>query len=177
MRIAALAALLAVGGCAAPADRINGGEAVLPAGESSGTFLDRVSSLKNVTENDALRGALLLADGKDEAANFAARVERARTLGLVGAGWSFQADRPITKGRLAYIVYQACKTRGGITLWLFGPSQRYCLLELQYQGMISGGLACTPITGLEYVAIITRADTYIQTGGIPDLIQSSSGVP
>jgi hypothetical protein len=77
-----------------------------------------------------------------------------------------EADRPITKGRVAYMTYQACGFKGGLTLLLTGPSQRYCLKELQYKGLMSHGVTYNTVTGMEYLAILGRIDEFRQTGDV-----------
>jgi len=172
-RTAALAAVLTAGlaGCESPG--ITGGEAALPADERSPGFIDRISSQKNVSENDAFRGMLMLLDGEDAAATFEARVQALQERDVLPAEWAFQADRPLTRGRLAYMVHQACDVPGGVTLTLLGPTQRYCLRELQYRGFVGDGALYTPISGMEYVAVMKRADTYRRTGELPTIIKTT----
>jgi len=160
-------------GCEGGSGRIEGAELALPMDENSPSYLDRVSSMEAVPENDALRGLLMLIDGKDDCENFRQRVEKLRARRIIPPSWNCQADRPITKGRLAYMLYQACGIRGGATLTLAGPSRRYCLKELQYQGFMSSGMTNTEVTGLEFVAALTRCDTFLQTGELPELISST----
>ena len=152
-------------------------QAELPGQETSPAFLDRVASTPTVTENDALRGVLMLLDGKDDSESFAQRAEALKARRIVDPAWDFAADRAMTKGRLAYMLYLACKVPGGLTLTLTGPSQRYCLRELQFIGMMSSGATYADVTGLEFVAAITRADTYIQTGELPDLMLTAGQQP
>ena len=168
MYLAAVAA--ALGGCAGQAGVIVSPAATLPANESAAAFLDRVSSVSQVSENDAIRGVLLLVDGKDNAASFEDRVGLLQRKAIAPSGWDFDADKPITRGKLAYMIYKSCQVPGGATLTLFGPSQWYCLKELQYQGFFSPGPALSPVTGMEYVAVINRADSYLATGEIPDIL-------
>jgi len=159
-------ALVLLAGCQAGGS-IAAGESTLPPGEDSAAFFDRLSSQENVSENDAVRGLLYFVDGKDEAESFTQRVESLRGRGLVSDAWSFDADRPLTRGKLAYMIYQACDIPGGVTLLLTGPSQRYCLRELQYQGFVPPGSGWGPVSGIEYVSVLSRAAAYQETGEIP----------
>jgi hypothetical protein len=172
-RIIALAAVAslgaAAGGCSGP-PRITMGEAVLPEDEGSPGFLDRVASLEVVSENDAMRGMLLLMDGQDPATEFSQRVGMLIEREVVPSIWDFQANRPLTKGRLAYMVHQACDAPEGLILAVAGPSERYCLRELQYRGMMSQGFVTTQVSGMEFVAVLTRADSYRRTGALPEVI-------
>lgn len=173
--LAAAAILAGVAGCSPQALRIEGPEAKLPADEGSPGFLDRVSSQAMVSENDAFRGVLMLLDGQDKAETFQQRVNGLAAKDVLPGCWSYAAARPITRGKLAYMVCQACKVRGGVVMHLTGPSQRYCLRELQYLRMMSGGSAIGRISGLEYVAVLSRADIYVRTGDLPVIMETAGG--
>jgi hypothetical protein len=168
------AGLLALAGCGQQAGHIAQADAALPKDETSPAFLDRVASRPAVCENDAFRGILLLLEEADPAETFQQRVQELIDRQVLPADWDFAADRPITKGKLAYMLYQACNIRGGVTLTLVGPCQRYCLKELQFMGMLSAGLPGTEVTGLEFVAALNRADTYRQTGELPPIMASAT---
>jgi len=157
-------------GCSRGGLNVVGGDATLAANEDSAVLLDRLASGKTVGENDAARGMVLLLDGKDSCRTFQDRITLLRGRGVVGEHWDFVADRAITRGRLAYMVYQACKMRGGLTLALAGPSERYCLRELAYRRMMTVGPELTPATGMEFVAVLSRADAYIRTGQSPEVL-------
>jgi len=169
--IVMVSALLAVLTAGCQGGGIAGADATLPAGQDSAELLDQISSQRNVSENQALRGILYLLDGRDDNDSFAGRVEALQNRAIVPACWDFDANRPLTKGKLAYMVYQACGVPGGLTLKLTGPTQRYCLRELQYQGMISSGSWYTPVTGMEYVAVLSRAAAYMETGHVPQTMK------
>jgi len=163
--VIAAAATLASGCAHEPV--ITGPAAALPAGEDSAAFLDRMSSQTAVSENDAMRGILLLLEGKDDARTFQQRVELLRGKGIIDPSWDCNADKPVTKGRFAYMVYQACKFPGGVILTLTGPSERYCLRELRYREVMAEGSAFSQVTGMEFVGVLGRVDVYIRTGQLP----------
>jgi hypothetical protein len=173
--LAAAVLLAGVAGCSPKASRIQGPEAKLPANEGSPGFLDRLASQTTVCENDALRGMLLLLDGEDKAGTFQQRVEDLTERGILAGSWRCDAARPVTRGKLAYMVCQACKIRGGVIMHLTGPSQRYCLRELQHLQMMSGGTAAGHVTGMEFVAILSRADIYVRTGELPVIMEATGG--
>lgn len=175
MVIAVLAGVGGLTGCGASGGGVAGGGARLLENENSAAFLDRISSQVNVSENDATRGILLVLDGKDQAATFQQRVDILRKRNIVAERWNCDAARPITRGKLAYMVYQACKPPGGVILWATGSSQRYCLRELQYHKMMGEGFLLSPVSGMEYVAVLTRADVYRRTGKIPDVTGKIEG--
>lgn len=144
--------------------QVLGGDVKLSAADSA-AYLDGISSNPTVTEAEAVKGILLVL-AEPQKATFAETVAVLRERKIVDANWDFQADRPITKGRVAYMAYQACEIKGGLTLQLAGPSQRYCLKELQYRGLISPGVPYNTVTGMEYLAILGRIDEFRQTGQV-----------
>ena len=69
--LAAVAVFVGVGsvpGCVTGETKISGGRATLAPGENSAAFLDRISSQDHVSENDAMRGILMVLAGQDTAA-------------------------------------------------------------------------------------------------------------
>jgi len=165
-----LSLLLTAAGCQQPAaPEIVKGDATV-GGTDSADYLDRLSSTETVSEAVALEGILQVL-GQEQKRSFAQAVGYLRQKGIVSARWTCQADRDVTKGRVAYMVYQACGLKGGLTLTLTGPSQRYCLKELQYLGLMSEGQVYNGVTGMEYVAILSRADELRQTGQVSDVMK------
>lgn len=144
--------------------QVRGGDVNLSKVDSA-AYLDSISSLSTVSEADAFEGVLLVL-ASPQKATFAQAVTTLQERKIVPANWDFQADRPITKGKVAYMTYQACRIKGGLTLQLAGPSQRYCLKELQYRGLMSPGVMYNTVTGMEYLAILGRIDEFRQTGKV-----------
>jgi hypothetical protein len=59
------------------------------------------------------------------------------------------------------MVCRALGVKGGLTMRIFGPSERYCLRECQYlELMASGGCTYQDCRGGELVSVIDRADRY-----------------
>lgn len=169
MAVTSLLAVVAVAlgaGCAPRALRVDG-QSDLPA-EGSPEYIDRLSTAETVSESDAVRGLILLLDGSDRHADFSARVKALADRGIVNPRWDFQAERDLTRGKLAYMIYQATGIRGGIVLMISGPSQRYCLRELQFHDMMGSGAVYGPVSGMEMVAVLGRADAYRRSGEVPD---------
>ncbi len=144
--------------------KVTGGDVRL-SGADSAAYLDGISSNPTVTEAEAMKGILLVLDEKRKM-NFAEAVAALQERKIVASNWDFQADKAITRGRIAYMAYQAFGLKGGLTLWLTGPSQRYCLKELQFRGFMGAGISYNTITGMEYVSILGRIDEFRQTGKV-----------
>ncbi len=136
--------------------------------ENSAAFLDRVSDLQQVSLDDATRGIMLLASPDQAGLGFAERVAVLADRGIVDSSWTFAADEPVTRGQLAYMIYQATGIEGGLMLTLTGPSRRYCYRELQYRNVMAPAFQQGSVGGMEYVGVLSRADTYKRTGTVPD---------
>ena len=166
-----LATVAAAGGCAAPG--LTGGQAALPVGNSA-ELLDKLSGQPTVNQAQAVAAVLMLVDA-DGPKTFAEGVAELTRQKIADSQWDFQADLAITRGKLAYMVCQACRIQGGVTLTVTGPSERYCLREMQYRGYMSSGLFYTPVTGMEFVAVMTRADELRRTGKVKMVLAPQEG--
>jgi hypothetical protein len=167
------AALLA--GCSG--GQIETGPEPLPANDDSATFLNALADEPTVSEDQALQGILLMIDGADTNASFDGRVSALRQRGIAPGDWDFAQSRPLTRGRLAYMAYQAAGMDGGVITALAGPSQRYCLREMEYRKMMAPGPGYVPVTGMEYVAVLSRAHAWMTTGEVPIVLQPSQSEP
>lgn len=165
------ATMLCCASCQRPgaAPAIEKGEVML-SGADSAAFLDRMSSQSYVTEAEAVEGIRLILQ-KEDKVSFAKAIDELQTAGIVSDRWRFKADDHATKGMVAYMVYQMCNIRGGMTLMVFGPSRRYCLKELQFRGLMGEGLSYNAVTGMEFVSVLTRADEYRETGKVSRVLR------
>ena len=166
----ALVTGLTINGCSTYGTPVQADKTIsLPADVNSADFLDRASEMQVMDIDNAMVGMCLLLEGQDNHKEFQTRLDFLKQRGLVPTGWTLSSAQPLAKGQLAYMVYRACGIKEkGVTLALFGPTRRYCLRELQYQGMMAEGDQSMPVTGMEYVAVMTRADVYKRTGKFPN---------
>lgn len=74
----------------------------------------------------------------------------------------FNPMEPLRKGLLAYMLYSALEMRGGISLTLFGRSERYSLKELVFQGIMSEGNTKDIVSGEELFSITIQALNYME---------------
>ena len=160
---------MALGGCAPSQLTVTGEDATLPEGENSAAFLDRMSSQDTVTQNDAMRGVLML-DGGDNVRTFRQRVDSLIDKKVLDQKGDYDASDALSRGQLAEMICRACGLSGGIILRLTGPSERYCLRELQYRQMMTQGSASTQVSGMEFASVLTRAEIYKRTRRFPDMV-------
>ena len=167
--IAGFAAVVALSGCASSQLTVAGENVTLPEGENSAAFLDRMSSQDTVTENDAMRGVLML-DGGDKTGTFKQRVDLLIEKKLLHPKGNYDASRELSRGQLARMICRVCGLSGGIIMRLTGPSERYCLRELQYRQMMTQGSASAKVSGMEFASVLTRAEIYKRTRRFPDMV-------
>ncbi len=79
----------------------------------------------------------------------------------------FRPREPLRKGLFAYMLYKALDVKGGISLSLFGVSERYALKELVYQGILASGNTDDILTGEELVSTTMRAAEFISEKNLP----------
>lgn len=73
----------------------------------------------------------------------------------------FNPMEPLRKGLFAYMFCKALKIKGGVTLRFFGMSQRYCLKELAFEGVMPSGNIKDTVSGEELVSAIIQATDYL----------------
>jgi len=165
--IAGMLAVATLSGCGSQLSVV-GKDAKLPADENSAAFLDRMSSQDTVTQNDAMRGILML-EGGDKTDTFKQRVDALVDKKIIPAG-SYDASAKLSRGLLARMICCSCGLKGGVMLRTTGPSERYCLRELQYRKMMMNGSGSTKISGMEFASVLTRAEIYKRTRRFPDMV-------
>jgi hypothetical protein len=129
---------------------------------------------------DGVRTMLTLKEGKDPGAlPYAELHARGKKAGLFQKDWNFKASSPLTKGQVSYMVVKALGIEGGLTMRLFGPSQRYAIRECEHLGIIKPGEteSARYVSGGELMAILTRANNYKKEGTVNVLRKKPSGSP
>jgi hypothetical protein len=163
----ACAALALLAGCAGPR---NVDIDVDPDRLSDLEFQALLADLPLVTVAEAYRAMLILADGEDTCKSFEERHEKLVSRGIVRPEWNLQSEHVIDKGSLAYMVCRICDIRGGINMRVFGAmgvgDRRYALRELIYLDMIQDAVTYQYMTGGELVALMGRADEYMEKHGV-----------
>ena len=77
------------------------------------------------------------------------------------AATGFSEKNPLRRGLLAYMIYKALGIKGGLTLRLLGPNQRYAHKELVYRGLMVSGSSAEFITGEELVYVFVKATDFL----------------
>ena len=115
-----------------------------------------LSSQTWCTNDEACSMVLLMIDGEDRYQSFNDRLIALDAKGVAQASWDIDADEPVTKGTLAYMLCRTLGLKGGIMLNLV-PCRRYAYREVVYHGLMEKGSEWEPLTGPEAIGIIGRA--------------------
>ena len=121
-------------------------------------------SLKKISfRYDACKAFVLLLGVEDEYIDLAAQVAFLQQNNLLPKKYRVEFDpmQPLRRGLLAYMFCQALEIKGGITLRVFGTSQRYALQELAFEGIMASGNVNDIVSGDELVSATTQAANYL----------------
>jgi hypothetical protein len=152
----AFVAFAALGGCAATHVK----DSAVDHAATSATELDFWQMLETqslLTNHDALHGLLLLADGKDDHATFADRLADARKRGWIGESTQLDPDAAATVGFVSVALCEILKIDGGLTMKMFGRSQRYCTRALVEAGMLPDRTENQVVRGPEFIDLVAHA--------------------
>jgi hypothetical protein len=123
-------------------------------------FWHRLNDQPVACYDDAFHALLLFADGKDDAADFPARLAALRDRGWLDESFNGRAEEAATRGAVATLLARALDIKGGVTMRLLGPVDRYALRELQAIGLYPPSSPNQHFTGAQLVAVIGRAEDY-----------------
>src|SRR4051812_32091776 len=161
LRMTALLLFCGIGGCQA----MKPGKPLTPelAGNDPGQQLEFWHSLTTepVTTNDeAFHGLLLYVDGKDDSADYAARVNTLKARKMLPNGFDGAATDAVRRGTLAVALMRVLHERGGITTTLLGRTPRYATRELNFMNVYPSSTPNQTFSGNEYVGIIGRVEDF-----------------
>ena len=91
--------------------------------------------------------------------------EQARALidmKIIREKWTRNPNARLRRGHVAYMICRTCGIRGGITMTLLGPSERYAFRECRHLGVWDGGNQRDYLTGGELLGLLKWAADYIE---------------
>jgi hypothetical protein len=113
-----------------------------------------------VDNDEAFHALLLFFDGTDPNESYAQRLEEMHKRKMVPGDFHRPADESITRGVLAVALTRELKIRGGLTMMIIGPEQRYSTRELQYMNLYPPSSPQQTFSGQEFIGIISRIEDY-----------------
>ena len=126
-------------------------------------FLTGLYSKKVAQFSDAVKITTILLRTYDPKGDFAFELATLREKQIVSRGISegVAADAWLSKGTVAYMFCQALGIKGGVWMRLFGVSQRYCLRELVFAGIMQARGVNELVSGVELVDMFIKAVDYL----------------
>lgn len=125
-------------------------------------YWDNLPYRTAVTNDEALHGLLLTADGADTTGGYQARVAEGIKRGWLPKGFSEPANLAMQRGRLAVALCVWAKIRGGVTMSIVGPIPRYAVRELVYMGIFPySSTENMTFSGLEFTAALSKTQDYL----------------
>jgi len=134
-----------------------------PSSRDSAELAYEVARQTWCSNDDACSLVLLLVDGEDRYLSFEDRRVALHVKGLADIDWDLQADEPVTKGTMSYMICRALGMKGGIMMQIL-PGRRYAYREAVYHGLIRQGSEYEPLTGPEAVGVLGRAGRFSSRG-------------
>ncbi|MHC4605548.1 MAG: hypothetical protein ACYTAF_01260 [Planctomycetota bacterium] len=133
-------------------------------------FLRRMYSTDRAAYGDAVRLVHSVISDAHSSGSHADLLAELEEKGIARADWELGEDDKVRKGVLAYMLVQALEIDGGVTIRIFGVSQRYALRELNYLKVLTGRYVEEFVTGREVIDVLQRARIY-RTKGSLDMIR------
>lgn len=153
--LAAALALLLLGACQRAV--IKDSAAVqFPHSAQEMQFLEALEKQVVATNDDALHGLIIFADGTDLSTTFEGRTEIARRRGWVDANWSPPPDESAKVGWMAVAGCKIVGIKGGVTMRLFGPTPRYATKELVFMQILPLRTENQSLSGQEFIDYLNR---------------------
>jgi hypothetical protein len=163
--IAAALACVALGCAACERSRVEDSAIDrFPASKDELDFLEALDKQVVVTNDDALHGLLMFADGTDLSTSFEGRVEVAKRKEWIPSSWDRPADESAQVGWMSVAACRVLNIKGGLTMRLTGPTPRYATKELVFMEVLPLRTENQSLSGKEFVDFLNRLNRF-QRGG------------
>lgn len=123
-------------------------------------FWDGLAAQAAVTNRDAMHALLLSFGGVG--GDYAQELKAGRDRGWVPADREMKANETAAVGWIARAVCKEAKIKGGLTMHVFGPAERYAVKELNYMGWLPDMSPTHTISGAQLLAVLSRAEDRIK---------------
>ncbi len=123
-----------------------------------------------VTNDEAMRVMLILADGEDASKGFDERRAKLESRGIIHEAWELHPSDPANYGTVAYMTCRICDISGGVNMHLIGATglgdRRYALRELIYRELTDEAVSYQYITGPALFALSRKAADIMEEKGL-----------
>ncbi|MEM1165233.1 MAG: hypothetical protein AAGI30_02975 [Planctomycetota bacterium] len=123
-------------------------------------FLGALPERSAITNDEAMHGVLLFANGTDPASSYEERVALLKERRWLQSSFDEPANMYAQRGTVARMLCRALEIDGGLWMHLTGAHPRYANRELIYVGIMNDGSQQQIISGLRFLTILGRAEDY-----------------
>jgi hypothetical protein len=154
-----LAVAVAAAGCAAAPMPLYNPKA---SNAGSAALARNVIDRQAVSLHEGMQGVIVFSVGRLTDMSYKGCALFLTQKGVIPGQWGimYSEKTPLTRGMLAYMLVRALGIRGGLTMQVFGPSERYALRECQKMELIERGSANSQVSGREFLSIMRKAGEY-----------------
>jgi len=124
-------------------------------------FWAAIAKQRAVSNHDALYALLKTFDVRTGIADYPARVAAARSRGWIGKTEDPLPRETARTGWIAKVVCIETGIKGGATMRLFGPSERYAVHELNYREWLANMTPQQSMSGLQLIALLGEAEDHL----------------
>jgi len=107
--------------------------------ENQAEFITGLTAKESVTVADGVRGVAFAISGEGTILPFDQALSALGQRDITNKKWDLKADAPLTKGKLAVMLFNAAGLKKGLGDVLFGLSERTALKECANNGLMGGG--------------------------------------
>jgi len=125
-------------------------------------FYRILAAKPNATFEDAVRAFFDLAVAASGDASFEGQAQTLVDMKIIRSNWRGVPGAKLTRGRVAYMICTTCGIKGGVTMRVFGPSERYAFRECVFMGVWDEGSQRDYLTGSELLGLLKWAADYIE---------------
>lgn len=127
-------------------------------------FWDGLAVEPAISNRDAVHALLLSfgAQAKGASSDWTTEMKAAQQRGWIAEGADMKPEETARVGMIARVICMEAKIRGGATMRLFGPSERYAVKELNYMGWLPDMSPGQSLSGAQMLAVLSRAEDRVK---------------
>jgi hypothetical protein len=112
------------------------------------------------SNNEALHGLILLAEGSDPNQSYAERIQWLKQRNWIDGRFDRPAEEAVTRGTVARVLCHILDINGGLTMRVLGAHPRYATRELVYLDILPPSSDQQGLSGIQFVGLISRAEAF-----------------
>lgn len=125
-------------------------------------FWDGLAMQRAVSNRDAIHAFVLSFGGRAQgaSADWSTELKAAQQRGWVAEGADPNPNETVRVGMVARVICMEAKVKGGATMRVLGPSERYAVKELNHMGWLPDMSPGQSLSGAQMLAVLSRAEEH-----------------